>query len=78
MKPDSLRNLASFCWPGSKYTLRKRMFFESRIAGSRSVFGSTINLLNNYVAKLGIEGMPVVEQSTTVHADVLCGDSCAA
>ena len=29
-------------------------------------------------AKLGIEGMPAVEQSTTVHADVLCGDSCAA
>ena len=25
-----------------------------------------------------IEGMPVVEESTTVHADVLCGDSCAA
>jgi len=30
-------------------------------------------------AKLGITGMPVTEQSTTVHADVLCQDrSCAA
>ena len=57
------------------------------LAGANSIFyGEKLLTTGNpdveadqaLFAKLGIEGMPVVEQSTTVHADVLCGDSCAA
>jgi biotin synthase len=57
------------------------------LAGANSIFyGEKLLTTGNpdveadqaLFAKLGIEGMPAVEQSTTVHADVLCGDSCAA
>ncbi|MFY8205969.1 MAG: biotin synthase BioB, partial [Arenimonas sp.] len=57
------------------------------LAGANSIFyGEKLLTTGNpdveadqaLFAKLGIEGMPVVEESTTVHADVLCGDSCAA
>ncbi len=54
------------------------------LAGANSIFyGEKLLTTGNpdveadqaLFAKLGIEGMPVVEQSKTVHADVLCKDS---
>jgi biotin synthase len=58
------------------------------LAGANSIFyGEKLLTTGNpdveadqaLFAKLGIEGMPVVEESKTVHADVLCEDrSCAA
>ncbi|MFM6988068.1 MAG: biotin synthase BioB [Arenimonas sp.] len=58
------------------------------LAGANSIFyGEKLLTTGNpdveadqaLFAKLGITGMPVTEQSTTVHADVLCQDrSCAA
>jgi biotin synthase len=58
------------------------------LAGANSIFyGEKLLTTGNpdveadqaLFAKLGIEGMPVVEQSTTVHADVLCEERhCAA
>jgi biotin synthase len=57
------------------------------LAGANSIFyGEKLLTTGNpdveadqaLFAKLGIEGMPLIEQSKTVHADVLCGDSCAA
>ncbi len=58
------------------------------LAGANSIFyGEKLLTTGNpdveadqaLFAKLGITGMPVTEQSTTVHADVLCeGSSCAA
>ncbi|MBP6533828.1 MAG: biotin synthase BioB [Arenimonas sp.] len=58
------------------------------LAGANSIFyGEKLLTTGNpdveadqaLFAKLGIEGMPVVEESTTVHADVLCEErDCAA
>ena len=57
------------------------------LAGANSIFyGEKLLTTGNpdveadqaLFAKLGIEGMPLAEESKTVHADVLCGDSCAA
>lgn len=57
------------------------------LAGANSIFyGEKLLTTGNpdveadqlLFTKLGIEGMPVIEESTTVHADVLCTDSCAA
>ncbi len=57
------------------------------LAGANSIFyGEKLLTTGNpdveadqaLFAKLGIEGMPLVQESKTVHADVLCGDSCAA
>jgi biotin synthase len=57
------------------------------LAGANSIFyGEKLLTTGNpdveadqaLFAKLGIEGMPLVEESKTVHADVLCGDGCAA
>lgn len=54
------------------------------LAGANSIFyGEKLLTTGNpdvaadqaLFAKLGIEGMPVVEQSTTVHTDVLCEDN---
>lgn len=57
------------------------------LAGANSIFyGEKLLTTGNpdveadqaLFAKLGIQGMPLAEESKTVHADVLCGDSCAA
>jgi biotin synthase len=57
------------------------------LAGANSIFyGEKLLTTGNpdveadqaLFAKLGIEGMPLIEQSKTVHADVLCGDVRAA
>ena len=56
------------------------------LAGANSIFyGEKLLTTGNpdieadraLFAKLGIQGMPLAEESKTVHADVLCGDSCA-
>jgi len=56
------------------------------LAGANSIFyGEKLLTTGNpdieadraLFAKLGIKGMPLAEESKTVHADVLCGDSCA-